>query len=329
MWARVIIIGSDNEQGSAFRMKRILLLTGLGLPVILLALILFIPAQFGQVVYQSTTRIETKIYGLEQTLVDIGEMKISLYQNEPADRPTIVMLHGFSADKDVFIRFAHYFAEDFNIVIPDMAGHGDTGFEESWDYGMPAQASRLAKIIEQLNIEKVHVIGNSMGGFISAYFAKMYPQKTLSVALVDPAGVSSPEASDMNKMLAQGHNPFLIHNRQEFDKFYAMTMEKPPYVPGFVLQTISEKYQQRRDQLEQIFGDILETELLDSSLSEIHAPALLLWGEEDRLIHVSSVKVWKAGIKDIQVKTWPGIGHMPMLEIPQESAEVYRQFLGE
>jgi abhydrolase domain-containing protein 6 len=54
-----------------------------------------------------------------------------------------------------------------------------------------------------------------------------------------------------------------------------------------------------------------------------------LWGEEDRLIHVSSVNVWKAGINDIQVKTWPGIGHMPMLEIPQESAGVYRQFLGQ
>jgi abhydrolase domain-containing protein 6 len=192
---------------------------------------------------------------------------------------------------------------------------------------MPAQASHLAKIIEQLEIEKVHVIGNSMGGFISAYFSIMYPQQTLSVALVDPAGVTSPQASDMNKMLVNGRNPFLVHNRQEFDSFYAMTMENPPYVPGFVLEALSEKYQQRREQLLLIFNGILQTDSLDSSLNEIHAPVLLLWGEEDRLIHVSSVKVWSEGIKDIQVKTWPGIGHMPMVEIPQESAEVYRQFL--
>jgi len=52
-----------------------------------------------------------------------------------------------------------------------------------------------------------------------------------------------------------------------------------------------------------------------------------MWGEQDRLLDVSSVKVWKAGIRDIKVKTWPGIGHMPMLEIPKESAGVYRQFL--
>jgi pimeloyl-ACP methyl ester carboxylesterase len=139
--------------------------------------------------------------------------------------------------------------------------------------------------------------------------------------------VISPEASDMEKMLAEGRNPFEVHNRQEFDSFYAMTMENPPYVPDIVLEAIAEEYRHHREQLMHIFADIREQDLLDSSLNEITAPALLLWGEEDRLIHVSSADVWAAGIKDIQVKTWPGIGHMPMLEIPQKSAEVYQQFL--
>lgn len=308
-------------------MKKILLFSGLILLAIWIVLLLVVPAKIGHVVYENITDLEAELYGLEQIQVDIGEMHISLYKNEFSDRATIVMVHGFSGDKDNFTRFARHFTDDFNVIIPDMAGHGDTGFKKSWDYSMPAQASHLAKIIEQLEIEKVHVIGNSMGGFISAYFSKMYPQQTLSVALVDPAGVSSPEASDMNKMLANGQNPFLVHNRQEFDSIYAMTMENPPYVPGFVLEALSEKYQQRREQLLLIFNGILQTDSLDSSLNEIHAPVLLLWGEEDRLIHVSSVKVWSEGIKDIQVKTWPGIGHMPMVEIPQESAEVYRQFL--
>ena len=70
-------------------------------------------------------------------------------------------------------------------------------------------------------------------------------------------------------------------------------------------------------------------DLLDSSLDEVSVPVLLLWGEEDQLIDVSSVEVWKKEIKHIQVKVWPDIGHMPMLEIPQQSAEVYREFLWE
>ena len=308
-------------------MKKALLIFGLGLTAIFLALVLFAPAKIGAVVYNLTTGVEKQIYGLKQSSVDIGEMQISLYQNKFSERETIVMLHGFSADKDNWIRFARYFTGDFNVVIPDMAGHGDTGYDAAWDFTMPAQANRLAKIIEQLEIEKVHVIGNSMGGFISAQFARMYPEKTLSIALVDPAGVMSPVDSDMNKMLVEGRNPFLIHNRQEFDYFYAMTMEQPPYVPDFVLEAISQKYQQQRQQLTRIFSDIRIQYALDSSLHEIDTPVLLLWGEQDRLIHVSSVAVWKQGIGDIQVKTWPGVGHLPMLEIPRQSADVYRQFL--
>ncbi|NOR20576.1 MAG: alpha/beta fold hydrolase [Xanthomonadales bacterium] len=308
-------------------MIEIVLFGGLGLAAVWVVLILTVPARCGQFVYDVLTGLESRIYGLKQIQVDIGEMKISLYQNEFSDRATIMMLHGFSADKDVWIRFARHFTDDFNVVIPDLAGHGDTGFEPSWDYTMPAQASRVAKIIEQLKIEKIHVIGNSMGGFISAHFARLFPRQTLSVTLVDPAGVVSPEASDMDKMLLEERNPFLIHNRQEFDSFYAMTMANPPYVPDLVLEAVFAKYQQRREQLGHIFGHVRERDLLGSSLNEINGPVLLLWGEEDRLIHVSAADIWATGIKDTQVKVWPGIGHMPMLEIPMESAEVYRQFI--
>jgi len=299
----------------------------LGLLAIIFALILIVPAKTGRIVYALTTALESRVYGLKRIWVDIAEMRISLYTNTLSDRPTIIMLHGFSADKVVWIRFARHFTADFNVLIPDLAGHGETGYEESWDYTMPAQAKRVAQIIEQLGIEKVHIIGNSMGGFISAHFARTYPHLTLSVGLVDPAGVSSPEPSDMEIMLEHGRNPFVVNNRQEFDEFYAMTMARPPYVPGFVRQFICEEYQLRREQLIHVFAGFREQDFLDLLLEQIRTPLLLLWGEEDRLIHVSSVAVWQSGIEDIQVKTWPGIGHMPMLEIPRQSAGVYRQFL--
>ena len=304
-----------------------ILLVGLGIIAVTWALILLMPAKCGRVAYGLSVKIESRLYGLQRSKIDIGEMEISLYHNKITDRPTIVMLHGFSADKDCWVRFARYFRKDFNIVIPDMAGHGDTGYDQSWDFTIPAQAQRLAKLAEQMGISNMHLIGNSMGGFVVAHFALMHPELTLSIGLFDPAGVKSPESSDMEKMLAVGNNPFLIHNRQEFSSFYAMTMNKPPFVPEFVLEAISDKYQQRREQLRHIFSHRREQDLLDESLKEIAAPTLLLWGKEDRLIHVSSVSVWEAGIERIQTKTWPGIGHMPMLEIPGKSAFVYRGFI--
>lgn len=166
-----------------------------------------------------------------------------------------------------------------------------------------------------------------MGGFIAAHFAKNFPDRTLSALLIDPAGVLSPQPSDMDKMLSKGRNPFEINNHKEFKEFYAMTMAQPPWLPEFVLAAISEQYQKRRPELRLIFRDFYNQHMLDNELDEIHVPMLLLWGEEDRLIHVSSAAVWRAGIPNIQVEIWPGIGHMPMVESPERTATLYKTFL--
>jgi pimeloyl-ACP methyl ester carboxylesterase len=286
------------------------------------------PAPIGKAVFEWAGPFEASIYGLEKQKIDIQEMNLYLYMNEiKAERPTIVMLHGYSADKEVWPRFAKYFTDRYNVLIPDMAGHGETGFHKDWNYGGPAQVNRIIALLDKLKINKVHVIGNSMGGFIAGHFARMYPQRTLTSTLVDPAGVASPIKSDMENMIAAGRNPFLINDREEFDTFYGMTMAKPPYFPDFILEAVSVKYQSKRDELTQIFLDFHGKDSLQPVLGEIKAPVLLLWGDQDQLLHVSAVDVWKAGISNISVKVWPGIGHMPMVEIPEESASVYQAFL--
>ena len=288
------------------------------------------PVQTGSFVYQHATELEAGLYGLQADQVDIGEMTMHLFRTELKEgRPTLLMLHGYSADKNVWTRFAKHFTEGYNVIVPDMAGHGATGFDPNWDYGGVAQVARLLKLLDELKIKKVHIIGNSMGGFIAAHFARLHPERTNSAALVDPAGVTSPEQSDMEKMLESGRNVFEISSREEFDEFYAMTMAQPPFFPDFILAAVAEQYKQRKGQLRAIFQDFHGKQALDKALQEIHVPVLLLWGDKDRLLHVSAVEVWKAGIKDIQVKVWPEIGHMPMMEIPSESADVYLEFLKE
>jgi len=284
--------------------------------------------KIGHITFENATDLEASLFGFEQKEVNIGELSLSYYESERSeDKPTVLLLHGYSADKDVWPRFARHLVDDYHIIIPDFAGHGDSGFNKEWDYSAPKQAERLLALINKLGIQQVHLAGNSMGGFIAAHFAKSYPQYALSALLIDPAGVHSAEPSDMGKMLAKGRNPFEIHNNEEFAEFYPMTMASPPWLPGFVLAAISEGYQQRQPQLKQIFADFHEKDMLDAQLHEIQVPVLLLWGQEDRLIHVSSVDVWKTGISNIQVEVWQGIGHMPMVEVPQKTATLYQNFL--
>lgn len=311
-------------------MKKIIVGALLGLPLLLIAMVFAFPVQTGQWVYDNSLALEARVYGFSEQLIPIEGMTLSVYRNNQhlgADKPSVLMLHGYSADKSVWLRFARHLSSDFNIIIPDMAGHGDTGFDQSWSFSGPAQAARLVSLLDRLQIQRVHVIGNSMGGFIAAHFAQAYPDRALTMTLVDPAGVTSPEKSMMENMLAEGKNPFQVDSLQDFRSFYAMTMAKPPFVPDFVIQGVAERYIQRKKQLGAIFDDFHGMDPLDGLLSTINTPALIMWGQQDQLIHVSSVDVWHKGLPVSEVKVWSDIGHMPMVEIPEESAAVYREFL--
>ncbi|MBE0484049.1 MAG: alpha/beta hydrolase [Bacterioplanes sp.] len=308
-------------------MKKVIGLFAALLLALLLGLYQGAYACVGHWLYETVTDLEATLYGFEEHRVDIGEMEWVLYRNDNAGKPAIVMVHGFSADKDVWPRFAKHFVADFDVIIPDLAGHGDTGFDATWDYSIAAQTARVAALLAALNIEQAHIIGNSMGGYLAAQFAISYPQQTLSATMVDPAGVSFPQPSEMYQLIAQGDNPFFIENRRDFDRFYPMTMAQPPYLPKVVLAAVAQKYIERREQLEKIFNDFHGSELLDDQLSQLTAPAMLWWGDQDRLLHVSAVPVWQAGVPQLATHVFEGIGHMPMVEIPQQTATLYRAFL--
>ncbi|WP_095083239.1 alpha/beta fold hydrolase [Pseudomonas sp. Irchel s3h17] len=284
--------------------------------------------RIGHVLYDASMALEARLYGLQKVAVPIAEMEMVTYQGGPeTPERTILMLHGYSADKTIWLRFAKYFTDDCRVIIPDQAGHGETGFKAGGGYDIPTQAERMIQLIDACGIGKVHVIGNSMGGYVAAWLAAVHPGRVASLMLIDPAGLSSPEPSDMERLLAQGSNPFLIHSRADFNQFYAMTMASPPWVPGVVRAALAERYQARRDELAEIFEDFHTSQPVGARLHDIQAPALLLWGREDRLIHVSSAQIWAKGIPGMRVKIWDGVGHMPMVEQPAKTATLYRQFL--
>lgn len=282
--------------------------------------------RIGQLTYELGAGIESRLYGLHKEVVTVEGIPITLYRSSGTG-PAILMLHGFSADKDVWARFARHFSGQYQVIIPDLPGHGETGFKPDWRYTIEAQTRRMAALLDQLQIKQAHVIGNSMGGFIAAQFAVSYPQRTLSAGLVDPAGLPSLHPSEMRTMLSKGQNPFLISSRTDFYRFYPMTMASPPWMPGFVLDAVGERYIAQRAQLAQIFSESHKETDLPVRIHDVKLPVMLMWGTEDRLIDVSSVPVWQAALPQSKVHVLDGIGHMPMVERPAMTAELYQQFL--
>lgn len=307
-------------------MKRII---GLALaPVLIIAaFIVLTPTRVGDFLYAKGALAEAYLYGLEQEQVDIGGMELTVFDNKLEGRDAIILIHGYTANKNVWIRFAHSFSDQYRVVIPDLAGHGDSGFSPEWDYSIAAQAERIAKLMAALNIESAHIVGNSMGGFIAADFAITYPAETKSLALFDPAGLHSPVPSEADTLRAEGHNPFLPTTPAEFEQFYGLTMEQPPYLPGIVLDTVESYYINNRDRHRQIFEDFFPRELTTEELQRVSAPALLVWGASDRIIHVSAAQLWQQKLPNIEVDILDGIGHMPMVEAPAATAARYQIFL--
>ena len=272
-------------------------------------------------------RAEAKAYGLRESHVDVGDATLSLLEGGPAHAPAVVLLHGYSADRVVWTRFARHLLRDHRVVVPDLAGHGASGFTTGAGYSVPAQAERVVALMDHVGISRAHIAGNSMGGFVAATLAAQHPDRVESLLLSDAVGVESPVPSEADEQFRAGRNPFLLDDVSAFPTFYAMTMARPPFVPPFLRVALAEDYVSRRDQLAEIFHDFYGVGTLDHRLGEITAPTLVMWGEQDRLVHPSTAQVWVDGIAGARLLRYPDSGHMPMLEEPRRTATDYRAFL--
>lgn len=281
----------------------------------------------GQKLLAVAAPIEARVYGLKKQHIQVDGITYHYYVAGDTSKPALLLVHGFSADKNVWPRFAKAFTQNYQVIIPDLVGHGETAYNAKLGYDIPSQSTRLFRLMDALNLKKFSVMGNSMGGFIAATMALQQPERIQSTVLFDPAGVISPQPSELDVLVKQGQNPFLLQRSEQFKAFYAMTMQQPPYLPQMVLDGIAADYIARRTQLAEIYRQLAGKNLLDDRLNQIKVPTLIIWGAKDRLINVSAVPVWQHGIANSQVKIFSHLGHMPMLEDPQASADVVQAFL--
>lgn len=266
--------------------------------------------------------------GVVQKSVDIGGDAYPYL--EGGSGPVILMLHGFSGDKDNWTRFAKYFTGEYRVVIPDLPGFGESARHPDWSYDLLSQRERLRAFAQALNLDRFHVIGNSMGGHLAGLYAHAYPQQVLSIGFVDNAGVSALEKSEMQVRLEKGENPLLVDDAEDFDRMLNFVFVEPPPIPGVLKEYLAAKAVEHRDFNAKIFEDYRgKTPLLEPLLPELKPPVMILWGDTDRLIHVSTVTVMRASLPDAQVVIMEDCGHSPMIERPAETADHYREFLAQ
>lgn len=301
---------------------------------ILLALILTIAAAsavlyvFPATLMASIQLLGQTVAGLSSKQLEVADLSIHYYEGGPKDGETILMVHGFGADKNNWLQFARFFTKRYHVIALDLPGFGESSKPPA-SYDVGTQAERIAAFTQALGIKRLHIIGNSMGGHIAALYAARYPQQVASVALLDNAGIDAPQKSELYRRIEQGKpNPLVVNNAQQFEQLIDFVFYKAPALPERLKHYMAEQAIANSAMNTQIFSQLRERYIpLEPELPKIEAPTLLLWGDHDRVLDVSSIKVMQPLLKHPSVVVMKDCGHVPMIERPEETAGHYQAFL--
>ncbi|BEH16061.1 alpha/beta fold hydrolase [Marinobacter shengliensis] len=303
----------------------------LNLALLLIATLL-ISACSKQSIYDSAIGWERSSAGLETAEVTVGELDITyLRSKEAVEGDTLVLIHGFGANKDNWTRLAKEFKGEFNVYAIDLPGHGDSSKPLDIGYRFEDQVNYLNQILAELGVRQFHMMGNSMGGAITALYAATHPDQIQTAVLFDPAGIFEYESELVDRVM-DGDNPLIPKKKGDFDKLLDFALEKRPFVPWPIFDVMEEKAIANREVNEVIFAAIRDTGFepdFRDAITRIEAPVLVVWGKLDRVIDYRNADVFVDAIPNARKVLLDDIGHAPMVETPAESARLFREFLAD
>ena len=239
----------------------------------------------------------------------------------------LLLIHGFGGDKDNFTRIARFLTPHYRVIIPDLPGFGDATRNPKASYTMAEQVGRIHGLVTQLGIARLHMGGNSMGGFIAAQFAAPYGHMLASLWLLDPAGTFASHNSAMLLNYEKtGKNPLLVEKVGDFNETIRATTHKAPFLPGFARQTLGRRAVADFDLHTRIMRQLNDSPLLENTFQPMATPALIVWGAEDEILNPAGAESFRQLFPNSRVIIMEGVGHLPMAEVPEQAAKDYLAF---
>jgi pimeloyl-ACP methyl ester carboxylesterase len=268
---------------------------------------------------------ERRVAGLERRELVLADGLRYAYLEGGRGEP-LLLLHGFGANKDNFARVAKYLTPRYRVVIPDHIGFGESSRPAQADYSPRAQAGRLRALAGALGMTRLHLGGNSMGGHIALTYAAMYPKEVQSLWLLNAAGVWSAPPSELRRRMAQGgDNPMIVQDEDEFAELVSWVTAKPLMIPRPFLDVVAQERIKHFALEERIFKQ-LAADSVEERIRGLAVPALIVWGQQDRVLHPGSAGILQMLLIRSEVVMMQGVGHLPMIEAPEASALDYLAF---
>jgi abhydrolase domain-containing protein 6 len=285
--------------------------------------------------FTPTERVAATLLELERgrSGLEVKELTIPGFRieyMEAGEGEPLVLLHGFTADKDHWTRVAPYLVAHFRVIAIDLPGFGGSDKPMDRHYTGHDQVGYLHEIVGALGLASFHLGGNSMGGMIAARYGATYPGEVKSLWLLAPGGVGSGPTGDLAGLKPGDHVPLLARSLADIEKNLRWAASKPPYVPRAVKRVLAERAAADYSLHMNIFYEINDewaVAPLEKTVEGLEVPARIVWGEEDRLLPVANAEPLHGAMPNSSVLRLPGIGHLPMIESPQVVAEDYLAFV--
>ncbi|KAK2915456.1 monoacylglycerol lipase abhd6-A-like isoform X1 [Channa argus] len=253
--------------------------------------------------------------------------------------PSMLLLHGFSATKDMWLPVVKHLPRNQHVVCVDMPGHEGTSRTGPEDYSIQGQVARIHQFVQSVGLDKrpFHLVGTSMGGNVAGVYAATYPSFLSSVTLICPAGLVYPKDSEfvtqlkeMEKTQKQDSIPLIPTNLHEVECMIKLCFHNPGNFPRQVLQGVLDNRIPNNGFYREVFMEILgekSRHLLQERLHLITSPLQVIWGKEDRVLDASGADVLHAAVPGCKVELLDSCGHSVAMERPRKAAKLIMDFL--
>jgi len=244
---------------------------------------------------------------------DILEKEGFKYIETKGGEETLLLLHGLFGALSNFGGIIDHFSKTHNVVVP-MLPIFELPIRKVSVSGL---VDHVARFVEYKGYDKVHVLGNSLGGHISLLYVLAYPDKVQSVILTGSSGLfesamgtSFPKRGDYEFIRKKTEDTFFdpsVASKELVDEVYDIVNDR-----NKAIRIIATAKSAVRHNL----GD---------KLHQVKAPTLLVWGKEDNVTPAFVGEKFHELIENSRLVFVDQCGHAPMMEHP----EIFNKALGD
>lgn len=258
--------------------------------------------------------------------------------------PALLLIHGIGDNSTTWTPVHKELACRFTVIAPDLLGHGKSDKPRA-DYSVAAYANGMRDLLSVLDIDRVTVVGHSLGGGVAMQFAYQFPQLVDRIILVGAGGVTRDVNIALRFASLPGGGEALALLRLPF---VLPALQVAGQVVGSVLG--STRFGRDIPNMLRILADLPEptassaftrtlravvdwrgqvATMLDRCYLTESIPVQLIWGEDDSVIPVNHAKMAHAAMPGSRLSIFPRSGHFPFHDHPEGFVELVERFIDE